>query len=354
MMKNSNYVINSLNDSRLGLCSSRYRGGGRINYLDALKCLGILLVVEGHVRKAGMGQVIYDSVSGLMLYSFNMPLFFFVSGFLAYKAEITTNQLVNKLAQKFTFLVIPAIVFFVYSCLLHHENPFCFIWDGFDGYWFTICLWYCFVLYYIIVLMLPDNKFRDMVLIGIAILGVLFLSFVGNYGPKILDLNRLTKYFQFFVLGILAVKYRNFYYNIIQSELLKAMVMLLFFGLLFTINYDFWPKPVFHLLRDIVLRYLGTFAVVAWFVCHAKMFDRDSRFMKVLLNIGQKSLSIYLLHYFFFPDITCLKSWFAEYGGITIYVISFIYTIAITITSYIFILFLSNSKFVKKYVLGQK
>lgn len=59
-------------------------GGGRINYLDSLKFLGILLVIEGHVWDFGMGIETYDSLSGLMLYSFNMPIFFFVSGFLAY------------------------------------------------------------------------------------------------------------------------------------------------------------------------------------------------------------------------------------------------------------------------------
>lgn len=58
--------------------------GGRINYLDSLKFLGFLLVIEGHVWDFGMGIETYDSLSGLMLYSFNMPIFFFVSGFLAY------------------------------------------------------------------------------------------------------------------------------------------------------------------------------------------------------------------------------------------------------------------------------
>ena len=37
-------------------------GGGRIRYLDALKCLGILLVIEGHVRQLGMGIKVYDTI----------------------------------------------------------------------------------------------------------------------------------------------------------------------------------------------------------------------------------------------------------------------------------------------------
>lgn len=44
-------------------------GGKRLAYLDALKCLGILLVISGHVGFFGMGiRNTYDSPSSLMLY----------------------------------------------------------------------------------------------------------------------------------------------------------------------------------------------------------------------------------------------------------------------------------------------
>lgn len=51
--------------------------GDRIAYLDALKCLGILMVIEGLVKLMGMGiNDTYDNPSSLMMYSFNMPIFF--------------------------------------------------------------------------------------------------------------------------------------------------------------------------------------------------------------------------------------------------------------------------------------
>lgn len=56
------------------LNSTMFRG--RINHLDAMKWLGIILVIEGHVRQLGMGIKVYDTLPGLLLYSFNMPLFF--------------------------------------------------------------------------------------------------------------------------------------------------------------------------------------------------------------------------------------------------------------------------------------
>ena len=45
-------------------------GGGRIFYLDALKCFAILLVIEGHVRTLGMHIITGDILSGLMFYTF--------------------------------------------------------------------------------------------------------------------------------------------------------------------------------------------------------------------------------------------------------------------------------------------
>ena len=330
-------------------------GGGRINYLDALKCLGIILVVEGHVWDKGMDIDTYSSLSGLMLYSFNMPIFFFVSGFLAYKANHgTASDLAKKIWQKYVFLVIPALVLFVFRRLQTHGNPLDLFTDGARGYWFTITLWECFLFYYLVALLFPKGKIQDIVLIGISLVGVAFLSVVGEMGPKLLDLNRITKYFQFFAMGILAMKYKENYERIMYNDFLKTLSLLGFFAILFTVNYDIWPGVIFHLLRDIVLRYLGTFIVVSWFVCHSEKFDVYTKINRIILDIGKKSLAIYLLQYFFIPDFKSYTTWLAGMDGFTVHVISFAYTVVIVSICYVFISLLSNSTLIKKYVLGQK
>ena len=63
----------------------------RIAYLDALKCLGILMVIDWHVR-SGNGFKPYGSLSALMIYSFALPIFFFVSGFLAYRVSMSVRN----------------------------------------------------------------------------------------------------------------------------------------------------------------------------------------------------------------------------------------------------------------------
>lgn len=326
----------------------------RIHYFDALKCLGILLVIEGHVRGFGMGINTYDSLSGLMLYSINMPIFFFISGFLAYQTELKPQGTLRKLFHKFVFLVIPAIVFFVFKKLLDHENPLELLSYGSGGYWFTIVLWECFFIYYALGLLFHDNKFRDFILILISLLGIAYLMFYGEIGPKLFEFNRLAKYFQFFVVGLFASKYKYMYEKIITCEALKTIAVVTYFALLFLLDYSFWPRPAFHFLRDIVIRYLGLFVVVSWFASNNALFNKDTKINNLLLEIGKKSLAIYLLQYFFFPDLSVFKSYFNNIDTFSIHIISFVYTIIILSICMVFIKLLSNSKLVRKYLLGQK
>ena len=312
------------------------------------------MVIEGHVWDFGMGIESYDSLSGLMLYSFNMPIFFFASGFLAYKAvRPSASEYLRRVWRKFLYLVIPAVVFF-FRQLMSQSSPLELFINGTGGYWFTITLWECFLLYYLITVIFGNNKLHDIAIIALSILGIAFLSIVGEYGPKLLDLNRLTKYFQFFAIGVLAMKYRTSYEKLMHFEPLKAIALIGFFALLFTVNFDIWPRPVFHFLRDIVLRYLGTFVVVSWFVNHTEAFNVDSRINRLILDIGKKSLAIYLLQYFFIPDFNAYTTWLSGMDGFTVHVISFAYTVVIVAVCYVFISLLSNSTMIKKYVLGQK
>ena len=328
-------------------------GGGRIGSLDAIKCLGIILVIEGHVRQLGMGIKVYDTLPGLMLYSFNMPLFFFVSGFLAYKCSMSFKEVVRKIKQKFIYLIVPTIVFKLFYDLATHGDISNIINEGFKEYWFTISLFECFLVYYLLYMVCKNDTLRIFALLLIAIIGVGFLSIFCDAGPQLIDFNHLTKYFQFFVLGVIAMRYKTRFLKLMCNEYSKAASLLLFFVLLFLMDYEIRPTSVYHLLRDIVLRYLGTFVVVSFFISHASWFNKQSKINSIIMSIGQKSLAIYLLQYFFLPDIKNL-GWIESTDLCTIHIISILYTIVITTVCLMFITFFSNSGLVKKYCLGQK
>ncbi len=55
----------------------------RYGYIDALKCLAIIFVVIGHIDGMKIGVGAYDTLRGHIEYTFQMPLFFFMSGMFA-------------------------------------------------------------------------------------------------------------------------------------------------------------------------------------------------------------------------------------------------------------------------------
>ena len=324
----------------------------RIAYLDAIKCLAILMMLDDHIL-AGNGFKPYDSLAGQMIYAPILPLFFFVSGFLAYKQSLTVKDCWNNIRRKFVFLVIPAVVFSIGKDLMNHKYLFRFVTEGMHGYWFTVVLFECFLLYYLITLAIKNEKWRIGVLLLFSLAGIGMLALDKGFGPAIFDLRRLTKYFQFFILGTLAMKYRPKYEALMNNETVKVVLLVSYFLVLFSLTYDM-PSVLHHSLRDVALRYFSTFAIVSFFVCHESDFLRETKFNSLVSQIGQNSLAIYLIHYFFLPHFRPQPEWFEGLNMITVHTFSMLYTVIITALCLLFIKFLSNSKFVKQYILGKK
>ena len=324
----------------------------RIAYLDAIKCLAILMMVDIHVR-SGNGFKPYESLSAQLIYAPVLPMFFFVSGFLSYKQTMTIKDFWNNIRRKFVFLAIPAVVFRIGMDLMNHKNVFRFITEGMHGYWFTIVLFETFLIYYLITIFIKNEKLRIGLLLILSLAGIGMLAFDQNFGPAIFDLRRVTKFFQFFVLGTLAMKYRPRYEWLMNNEIVKAILLVSYFMALFLLAYDMNPV-LYHFLRDVALRYFATFAIVSFFVCHADSFQRDTKMNSLFILIGQNSLAIYLLHYFFLPHFEPRPEWFDGLNMVTVHLVSMLYTVAVTGLCLIFIKFLSNSKYVRKYALGKK
>ncbi len=324
----------------------------RIAYLDALKCLAILLVIDLHIMAVN-GFKPYENLASQMLYAPVMPLFFFVSGFLAYKQNMSIKDAWNNIRKKFVFLIIPALVFRIGTDLMNQKNLFSFITGGMHGYWFTIVLFECFLVYYLITLVIKNEKWRIGVLLALSVAGIGMLAVNKDFGPAIIDLRRVTKFFQFFVLGTLAMKYRPKYESLMHNEMFKATFLLSYFIVVFLLVYDM-PKTLHLFLQDIALRYFATFAIVSFFVCHENSFQTQTRVNSLINLIGQNSLAIYLIEYFFLPQFQPRPEWFAELNMVTVHLMSILYTVAITGLCLVFIKFLSNSKYIRQYVLGKK
>ena len=132
------------------------QGKQRLEWLDAMRGFTMILVVAYHVGQMCFGMNLKTSTSMPFIVLFRMPLFFFVSGFLAWKADMiwTRNRLGTMIWKKFKIQVIPTIVFLT-VCLVVRAKEF---WPAMEramasptksGYWFTWALLIMFVIYYV-------------------------------------------------------------------------------------------------------------------------------------------------------------------------------------------------------------
>jgi len=128
----------------------------RLEWLDALRGFTMILVVAFHVSQSGFTENIHHSSSPPFLVLFRMPLFFFVSGFLAYKSSLVWDfpTLRTLLAKKVRVQTVPTVIFFLFAMAVLGSSFYPTMMKNLQsvtkgGYWFTIVLLYMFIVYYL-------------------------------------------------------------------------------------------------------------------------------------------------------------------------------------------------------------
>lgn len=163
----------------------------RIEWIDALKGIGIILVVYGHIHSE------QDSVR-LFIYLFHMPLFFAISGYLFKQTALS----VPFLKQKFRSLLLPYFSFgMIYLVIWAFRNGFngiSTILKGLliistsnlpieSGLWFLPALFFCELLVVIIDKYCLHRVLKALVIIALTITGCLWTRFIPYRLPWALD-----------------------------------------------------------------------------------------------------------------------------------------------------------------------
>lgn len=89
----------------------------RLLWLDYAKVIGIYFVILGHIA-------LQNTQIGIWIFSFHMPLFFILSGFL----EKGTDSVTDTIRKGFRTLIVPYIVFYLttyiwWLCVTYQRNP---------------------------------------------------------------------------------------------------------------------------------------------------------------------------------------------------------------------------------------
>ena len=120
----------------------------RLYHFDIIKGVAIFLVIMGHVLTMCVRSIDRATVFKI-IGQIHMPLFFFISGWFAYREDARGLPVLPKLRSRALQLLVPMVVvsslwiyYFPHSGL---ESPLDSTWCGLwsnewkNGYWFTRC-----------------------------------------------------------------------------------------------------------------------------------------------------------------------------------------------------------------------
>lgn len=296
----------------------------RLEWLDALRGFTMFMVVTNHIYGFGFDTNTKYSMFMSVCLLFRMPLFFFISGFLAYKASFSwnlhdTGQLI---AKKLRVQIVPTVVFMTAYVAIVAKDFWArmeYAWTSptKGGYWFTMVLLEMFLVYYLVCLIV--RKHRNAALMGLWLIALFayatlympkwFTWYKGDFW-KVTSLTELARYFHFFLLGNLVHRFWPQVQRLFDSKwFFPLLIAIAFLG---AGDYLKWHNLRMHWanLPRTLSMYALVMIIVAFFRNYASWFSKETRIGHALQYIGVRTLDIYLIHYFFIPKLPDVGVWF--------------------------------------------
>lgn len=287
--------------------------------VDVARSIGIFLVVVGHAfpdasLQGGIQNDIWRVVYHI-IYSFHMPLFIFLSGFVSSRYSIDIHDSCHRTIKKFKRLMAPyfcwGIIYIPFRILLARyasaEFNITRLWrifigeNPYSGLWFLYALFAISLIY--IWFVKSDKGLRIIFIISILML------IIGKYICIIEPIKWVFLYLFYYLLGI----YFHKYYTRI-GEIVKKKRCMLFAGgifvVLFFLNYRF--QTCMSGLISIVIAISGILVVY--------MISEYLSKMVFLSQLGKYGMDIFILSG---PILVFLRIVLYKFGGIeyTLYVV---------------------------------
>ena len=300
----------------------------RYNYLDYSKTLAIILVVTGHLCLFAINDGDVASADKMRLYRvltmFQMPLFFFISGCVI-KSENKVDNISNKMYVKFRQLIVPFLFFgliytyFVNKTFIDFISPVMKL-----GYWYLLVLFEFYILYYLFAwLSQMYKKFQYSKIIDLLFVTIIYCSIRllnkevdinQNCWQNTLSLIQVQRYFPYFFLAILLRKYAmiekvftNRYTLYVSVSICVTVVTLDLLGIDIPLKGYWVPWFCVGLTLSVLYRFENI----------------ENIFTKGMLFIGQRTLDIYLFHYFivYFIKLNLYTEFYNSYNYFTLEII---------------------------------
>ena len=303
----------------------------RLSWLDALRGFTMILVVAYHVAQVSFHETEKTSAALPFLVLMRMPLFFFVSGFLAYKADFswTVPNALRHTWKKFKVQVIPTLVFMIIFVIFKMKGDFL---DGFTrllvsptkgGYWFTWVLLQMFIIYYVGCYVISKvsplkEQVRGALLfvawaVSVFAYETLYLPKVFTYHKDLFfdysSLIQTIRYMQFFLLGNIVRRYWDKVERLFDTSWFFPLTVTLAVVCCAEIFQLHTLKKAWVNLPRTTAMYALLLLVVMFFRHYQAWFGEGQRAGRFLSFIGMRTLDIYLLHFLLLPQMPQVGEW---------------------------------------------
>lgn len=343
----------------------------RNEIIDAIKAFAIICVIFGHCIQYGSGYQYQDNCSFFensffkAIYSFHMPLFMLLSGYL-FGNSVRKRKWYQNIFKRSRSLVIPILIWSVLQsfiiCFLSYNVSLTvpeighfikvYINSILTSLWFLWAVFYCSAIVAVVSHFLNDN-------IIVYFLGLVMTFFL----PDVLCLNLYKFMYPFFIIGYI---YKSKHLSTISFLSNSRKTMLAFF-LAYIVLFSFYNRDSYiyttgyTILRDssisiwqfsidiyrFSIGFIGSLIVILFFLNTYTHFPKSLKM--TLLYLGRNTLGIYIIQGFivayFLPFFT------KDFSGFNI-LIAFMECVVVLLVTLIVLEIIKLSKMSRKLMLG--
>ena len=339
----------------------------RIGYIDALRGMAMILVVYFHIAAYGFGS--YEIGYNDIIERFRMPTFFFISGWLFYKAGRIWNReaITGMIRKKFMVQIVPTAVFMLLYLMMFNLLDVSSFGSDKKGYWFTFVLFEYFVIYIIAESLLnqQDSTKGEMrvlvIMLFFSICAFYYAKYYTRYAMELGVWKDLLGFFSFvkirhiifFWMGTFVKRHFDQFIQLTNNRYVTAILIGLFTAIIV------WPTVLsingVEYIAYLVAGVSGTIIFFTFFRIHSQHFSQEKWYGRSLQLIGRRTLDIYLIHYFVLPyNLVQLDVWL-QYHHNTLFVpMALILALWVVIISLLISSILRVSPLMAKYLFGIK
>lgn len=349
----------------------------RNQYLDLVKSFAIICVIIGHCIQYGSGTeylengTFFDNPLFKFIYSFHMPLFMLISGYL-FAFSVEKRSWKENIKRKITTLFIPILAWALVSLTINASSEIYYtgevktVWEYAVSYFYIIIssLWFLWaILYASLIIIFVKKGLRD------SNIAYLILILISLFIPNMYNAALYSFMLPYYIIG-----YKFNIYN--TNKRLKALyhfdhnrtkyilaTCVIFFFLLYFYNYDSYiytsgycilnEHLCFHLITNIYRFTIGLIGS-CFILCIMKYINKNMKnnmITQCLTTIGKETMGLYIISGYCFSYI--LPKITKHLDGIN-YGMLIIEVIGVLIISHITVKIIEKTDFTNKIFLGAR